>query len=44
MISKTEYDKRRHLQVQIDKLNDEIKFLKRELLLCQEQTTMKSKK
>jgi hypothetical protein len=44
MISQTEYDKRRHLQVQIDKLNDEIKFLKRELLLCQEQTITKSKK
>ena len=36
---KTEYDKRRHLQIQLDKALEEIKFLKRELLLCQETTT-----
>ena len=40
MISETEYDKRRHLQIQNDKLREEIKFLRRELELCQE-TTMK---
>ncbi len=40
MISQTEYDKRRHLQIQLDKLREEVKFLKRELALCQE-TTMK---
>ena len=44
MTSKTEYDKRRHLQVQLDKAREEIKFLKRELLLCQEQTIIQSKK
>ena len=44
MISKTEYDKRRHLQIQLDKLKDEIKFLKRELLLCQEETMKQSQK
>ena len=30
---KTEYDKRRHLQVQLDKANKEIAFLRRELEL-----------
>ena len=44
MTSKTEYDKRRHLQVQLDKAREEIKFLKRELELCQEVTTNQSKK
>ena len=44
MPSKTEYDKRRHLQVQLDKAREEIKFLKKELLLCQEATMMQSKK
>ena len=44
MISKTEYDKRRHLQIQLDRLQEEIKFLKRELGLCQEQTTKPSQK
>ena len=39
MTSKTEYDKRRHLQIQLDKAMEEIAFLKRELLLCQETTT-----
>ena len=37
---KTEYDKRRHLQIQLDEARKEIKFLKRELDLCNE-TTMK---
>ena len=44
MTSKTEYDKRRHLQVQLDKPRDEIKFLKKELLLCQEAIMTQSKK
>jgi len=44
MISQTEYDKRRHLQVQLDKAMEEIKFLKRELELCQEAITKQSKK
>jgi len=39
MTSKTEYDKRRHLQIQLDKAMEEIKFLKRELALCQETIT-----
>jgi len=41
---RTEYDKRRHLQVQLDKANEEIKFLKRELELCQEKTTNQLKR
>ena len=44
MTSKTEYDKRSHLQVQLDKARDEIKFLKKELLLCQEAIMTQSKK
>ena len=51
LILKTEYDKRRHLQVQIDKFklalsaaHEEIIFLKRELALCQEVTTKQSQK
>ena len=35
----SEYDKRRHLQQIIDEQREEIKFLQRELALCQEQTT-----
>ena len=41
---KTEYDKRRHLQIQLDKALKEIKFLKRELGLCQETTMKQSQK
>ena len=40
---KTEYDKRRHLQIRLDKAIEEIEFLKRELLLCQEATMTESK-
>ena len=40
----TEYDKRRHLQVQLDKAMKEIKFLRRELELCQETTMKQSQK
>jgi hypothetical protein len=42
MTSETEYDKRRHLQIQNDELRQEIKFLKGELELCQETTTKQS--
>ena len=48
---KTEYDKRRHLQVQLDKYklalsaaHEEITFLNRELALCQETTIEPSQK
>ena len=44
MTLKTEYDKRRHIQVQLDKANEEIKFLRRELALCQEKTMKQSQK
>lgn len=44
MTSKTEYDKRRHLQIQLDKAREEIEFLKKELLLCQEAITTQLKK
>ena len=41
---KTEYDKLRHLKVQLDKANEEIAFLRRELELCKEMTMKKSQK
>ena len=44
MTLKTEYDKRRHLQIQLDKANEEIQFLRRELELCQEKTMKQSQK
>ena len=44
MILKTEYDKRRHLQVQLDKAREEIAFLRKELELCKEATMSQSQK
>ena len=44
MTLKTEYDKRRHLQIQLDEARKEIKFLRRELELCQEKTIKQSQK
>lgn len=48
---KTEYDKRRHLQQQVDKYklalsaaHEEISLLRRELELCNEATMKKSQK
>jgi len=41
---KTEYDKRRHLQKQLDLALEEIAFLRRELELCLEKTMKQSQK
>jgi len=40
----TEFDKVRAIQQQLDEARTEIKFLRRELELCQEMTTKQSQK
>ena len=39
MNSKTDYDKIRHLQIELDKARAENDFLRKELELCRETTT-----